>query len=264
MATDIGDLQPNDLKIRRITVFEQLVGELERMVLSRELRAGTALPSEATLAKTFGVSRSVVREALRALQRDGLLERSDNGRVLLVKEVGYETIQHTFQNFMRFASVTFRELFEALLALEPVVAARAAEWASAEDIAKLHKLLDEAASSPGDPFVGGLGFHEVLAAAAGNRLLLPALYPIHTVLDQAARELLINLPGAHERSIQAHSEILKAIEARDPSGASEWMQRHIRDFAVGYERLGKSLDECPIALFVPTPSWVPRLKRSHS
>ena len=156
--------------------------------------------------------------------------------------------------------VTFRELWETYMILEPALANLAAENATEQTIAELQDNLDQMIQSSDNPdrfFELDNQFHALIAEAANNRPLLLAREPISILMMPAAHAILPRL-NTYDRVIQAHTHILDAIRAHDEQKALEWMRKHTADFQRGYVRLGFAADERLVDFGVQTdPQLMP-------
>ena len=139
--------------------------------------------------------------------------------------------------------VTFRELWEGSLAIEPVVARYAAERITSDEIQQLRRNIEqmEKAGSVKRVVELDIEFHNMLAHAARNRALILAREPISLLFMPAGRAILPKLK-TQQRIIDAHRAIVEAIERREVDDAESWMARHMRDFRRGYGRTGLDMD----------------------
>jgi GntR family transcriptional repressor for pyruvate dehydrogenase complex len=236
-VTDSSISSPDD----RAALFEQVAREprlsdkvAEMMlatILSNRLQVGDRLPSERELGEQFGVSRTVVREAVRALVAKGVIEvRSGSG--LRVAAVDAAAVSESMSLYLRGASVNFEKVHEVRALLEVHIAGAAAERATEEDLARLravhermqHEVEDVEAAARDD-----LEFHRVIAAATQNDLYLLLMDSIGTALIDIRRENLGS--GSTPLTLGQHQEILERITARDPAGARTAMAAHLEGVA---------------------------------
>ena len=113
--------------------YEQLAASIREAVLAGTLTDGQRLPSETTLAKQHGVSRSTVREALRLLQESGFLERI-SPKILAVRRHTEEPALRAMHHALRRRTVTFEALYESLMLLEPELSRLAASRREQDDL----------------------------------------------------------------------------------------------------------------------------------
>jgi len=177
---------------------------LKKAILSGQLEPGDRLPPERILGERFGVSRTVIREAVRSLAAKGLVEvRSGSGSV--VARVDAAAVTETIRLYVQGASID-RDLIDEVRRLVEVHAAGvAAERATDADVADLRARLQEAE------------FHRGIAQATRN--------PLYVVLLDAFAELA----GEHPGPPDAHERILERIAEHDPEGARQAMRQHLAD-----------------------------------
>jgi GntR family transcriptional repressor for pyruvate dehydrogenase complex len=160
--------------VKKIRVYEEIVGKVKDMIEKGRLKSGDQLPGERELAEVFNVSRSSVREALRALESQGFLEsRQGEGTYIASKPV--ESLVNPLAAFISTEKDSQMELFEMRRVIEPQLAYLAAERATQEDIALMEQALDlqEEAVARGE--VGtdvDKTFHYIMAKATKNKFLL--------------------------------------------------------------------------------------------
>jgi GntR family transcriptional repressor for pyruvate dehydrogenase complex len=214
-------------------VYEHIALQVEHAILQRRLRRGDKLSSERDLAVEFGVSRVVVREALRTLQVKGLLEvRKGATGGYFVKHADSEVLREGLRTMVIMGDCTVAHLAELRLAMEPEVARMAAVRATAADKQAIKELLEKRASvsaAGGKVVMLDLEFHRLVAVASRNPLYLSLLDSIVTL----ERDLVIPVNVFKEedrRRVDAdHRDIFAAILARDAERASNAMRNHILD-----------------------------------
>jgi len=210
-------------------LYKQIVDQIERRIAAGDLKLGDQLPAEPELAQQFGVSRTAVREAVKALCEKGLLEIRP-GRGTFVINERPDVIRHSLSLLMSLDPTEgSRSLVEVREILEPEIAALAATRITEEHIATMREavaMMDTALDNV-DVFVeADLDFHLALAEASQN-LIIPAL--IDTIIDllreQRRQTGLVN--GGLKRGQYHHKKILEAVIRRDPEAARIAMQRHL-------------------------------------
>ncbi len=197
------------------------------------LRAGAAptgsrLPRDHELADRFGVSRTVVRDALDRLRRAGIIEvRRGQGGGATVRSLAIPT--ELLTQVRELGNDQIGRLLEARRALEMSCAALAAERATDGQIEELQRLVDELATASDDPhaFIElDVRFHLRIAAAAGNRHLEEFLAVIFRDLA-AARERYPTAYGSMEAARALQRETLDALRSRDPRRVATSMDAHL-------------------------------------
>ena len=200
--------------ISRSSLSQQAADHLRREIYARRLRPGRRL-DESELAASLGVSRTPVREALRQLAAQGLVEiRSRRG--CYVAELTLEDQ---------------REIFPIMARLEGWVAHEAAKNASAVDLAhleELHARLERlAAANDVDRYwEANHVFHVTLQELAGNRWLQNILGELRRKLN-LARHRSLKLPGRIRQSVAEHRAVMKALRGRHPAKAEAAMRDHL-------------------------------------
>jgi GntR family transcriptional repressor for pyruvate dehydrogenase complex len=215
----------------RASVLESVIERLEDLIFDG-FEPGDALPSEGKLAETLGVSRLTVREATRSLEARGLLGIS-KGRRARVAAPSSTVVGDFFKLAIRRDQRALLDLLDVRRALEVHIAALAARRAGRGDIADMEMSID-AMRTAGDEFeafhTADVRFHENLAAASGNRLLVFLIEALAEPLRASRRR---SFAGHQARGggigdvIEQHQAILDAVKARNPKAAAQAMRDHL-------------------------------------
>jgi GntR family transcriptional repressor for pyruvate dehydrogenase complex len=220
--------------IKGTRIYEEIVRQIKGLIADGHLKSGDRLPPERDLSERFRVSRTSVREALRALESTGLIEiRAGEGA--FVRQVSVEALVEPLALVIVAQREAIAELYEARRVLEPPIAALAAERASGDEITELTRILDEQAREVAAGRTGiaqDAAFHTTIAHSAHNRAITRIVTALMDLLTQS-REESLHTPGRPQRSHQDHRRILAAIEARDAEAARQAMVEHL----VAVERL---------------------------
>jgi len=215
--------------IQTSRLYEQIVQQIEESILTGSLKSGDQLPAERELAQQFGVSRTAVREAIKALREKGLVE-AYSGRGTFITNERSQAIRHSLDRIIKINQVEgFLQLAEARAILEPEIAALAAARAEDQHIATMREavaVMDRAQRDPDAYIEADLDFHLALAEAAGNQIILSLIDSIVGLLREQ-RIRIFRVPGGPERGQFHHKRILDAIEKRDPERAREVMTAHL-------------------------------------
>jgi GntR family transcriptional regulator, transcriptional repressor for pyruvate dehydrogenase complex len=215
-------------QIRRVKLRDQVADMLLEMISSGEYEAGDRLPPERILVEQLGVSRTVVREALNLLETRGLI-RVEHGRGAVVSANGAHAVHKNLEFLLRMQPSTLWELMEMRKALEVEVAGLAAERATTEDIATMRATLDKMRGKihvPEGYVDADVGFHNLLARSARNRVFLMMMEPIADLL-LASRQMTGSKEANAKRALRAHEAILTRVEAKDVEGARREMRKHM-------------------------------------
>lgn len=227
--------------------------ELQKLILSGSLAPGQALPSETALAEKFGVHRSTIREGLRQLENEGYLTRASR-KTLRVSIPGREAIGNRSSRALLMHKVTFRQLWEAEMVLEPLSASLAAQRADAAEVASLQRNVERTREVIGksgprqseELVKAATEFHSLVCSATGNFALMLAREPIGQLFYPACLAIEPLLPQSGPRMESAHSKITDAIARRDVHEAEVWMRKHIEDFRRGW-LMAKRDEDLPVS-----------------
>jgi DNA-binding FadR family transcriptional regulator len=212
---------------------------IEQQIMEGRLKIGDVLPPETELAEQFGVNRSTVREGIRLLEESGLVFRKSAKR-LQVSAPRLGELASRASRALKLCQVTFLELWEVALTVEPMMARLASERATEEEIDQLTRNVEAMEGKVNDPEAVvrlDIEFHNILASCARNRALALAREPMSLLFLPAGRAILPRL-HTEKRILDAHKLILSAIVDRQPAIADTWMRKHIEDFKRGFERTG--------------------------
>jgi len=215
--------------VRTSRLYEQIVQQIEESVLNGSLKPGDQLPAERELAQRLGVSRTAVREAVKALREKGLVE-AYSGRGTFVTD---GTSQAARQSFDLMVKIGQQEgaphLAELRLILEPGIAALAAVRVKEEDLSAMREavaVMDRAQDDPEAYIEADLDFHLALAETVANPLILSLIDSIVGLLREQ-RIKIFNVEGGPQRGQVHHKRILEAMERRDAEMARTAMRAHL-------------------------------------
>jgi GntR family transcriptional repressor for pyruvate dehydrogenase complex len=218
--------------------YRQIANVIEQRIVGRSLRAGDPMPSETDLARQFGVNRSTIREAIRELETHGLMGRVRGEKRLRVTRPEPRRVSSGVSRALALHDVTFLELWEAMMAIEPVAAQYAAARRSAAQLQNLGRALArfrrETADTPA-AVSAVMDFFTAVAAASGNQVLALSQAPLNLLLEPALTRIIDRVPQARARIQDAQAKITAAIKLRHSDQARTWMEKHIRDFKRGHE-----------------------------
>jgi GntR family transcriptional regulator, transcriptional repressor for pyruvate dehydrogenase complex len=208
-------------------------------ITSGLLRPGDALPSTRELSEQFGVSRTVIREALRELSTRGVVELR-RGVGPRVARPSQSAVRETMSLFLRVGrSVEYDKLTEMREILEVEIAALAAERATPEDHAEMREaceamvvLLDDVPRAA----EADLEFHRAIARSTQNEILLVVLDSVTEDLLELRRRSLA-VPGQPKRTVRSHRKLLAAIESGEPAKARAAMREHLGDSGIDWKTL---------------------------
>jgi GntR family transcriptional repressor for pyruvate dehydrogenase complex len=217
--------------VRKRRLYEQVVEQIEASILAGKLKPGDLLPAERELCESFGVSRTAVREALFALQQNGLIELENGKRARVIEPSAARLIDELSgpARFVMAREDRLKQLQQARVLFESFLARNAAREATPEDIERIGEALERNKASVGDrdAFVAtNVEFHLEIARASKN-IFFDALHTTVQKWLEEHRRVVVGKPGATELAAKRHQEIFDAIKAHNPDAAEEAMRRHL-------------------------------------
>jgi len=236
--------------VDREPAYTRVAFAIEAKILSRELREGDPLPAETDLGRQFQVHRSTVREALRRLESAGLVTRPAGAKRMIVSRPKAAQLASGMRHALVLHEVTFVAVWEAMMVIEPEVAALAAMRRSQTDLAALLAAHEAFKDSPkGDPHAVETvaRFFELLGVAARNQVLMLAKQSLTRALAPSLLRMIDTVPQARTRIADAQRRIITSLRDKNVEEARRWMSKHVRDFKRGYEVAGISPDT-PISM----------------
>lgn len=214
--------------IKKIRIHEEVFSQIRELIGEGRFKAGDQLPSERELAETFKVSRTSVREALRALETQGLIV-SRTGAGNFVADLPVESLIGPLAGLLIDEKHALADVFEMRKLIEPQIAGLAAERATDSDIAQMKRIIRKQtdAVSRGDTGVDAdAELHFAIGRAAQNRALQKLVSALMEILGRS-REESLQTDKRRASSITAHRRIVAAIEKHDRARARSEMLRHI-------------------------------------
>lgn len=215
---------------RKDGLVDRVIQAIEAQIVGGRLAVGTRLPPEREFSEQLGVSRPVVREAVRNLVTRGLLE-TRHGVGTTVRAVSREQVVNPLTLFLRIRGedVGVQHLHQVRSILEVENAALAAEQATEDDLRELTRICAEMEAAAGDPALFARKdseFHRRLGETTHNPLLILLFNSVHDMMG-AVRTLVANQSGLFERVMPTHTRILQAVAAHDAAGARRAMREHL-------------------------------------
>lgn len=215
---------------RTATLAERVERELQRLIVESRLGEGDRLPSERELASQFGVSRTVVREAVRALAAKRLVDVG-GGRGTVVRVPSPESAAESMKLLlsMQASGTGVDKVSEARHIIESEIAALAAARRTDADLEDLAAILEETRQHLEEPEVyikSDVAFHAALARATKNEMLIIILDSLVEVMIEV-RLLTLRVPGITSLALGHHERILDAVIAGDPGAAKAAMDAHM-------------------------------------
>jgi GntR family transcriptional repressor for pyruvate dehydrogenase complex len=211
-----------------------LADELRERILRGEFPEGTALPPERELVSQTRMSRATVREALRILEVQGLVQiRTGRAGGAFVKTPGEESIASTVSLMIRGRQIRLAALLETREAIEPSCAKLAARYRTDVDLVSLDRAND-AISAEGllaDFLTANIDWHIAVAVASHNEVLTGLMRALSRAIYESTDNQAFIDASVRRATVRAHTSITEAIRAQDPDAAVRRMQRHVHSYA---------------------------------
>jgi GntR family transcriptional regulator, transcriptional repressor for pyruvate dehydrogenase complex len=217
--------------LSRETLAEQIAQRLVQFIESQELQPGELLPSESKLSEDFGVSRPVVREALKALAAQDVIQIV-GGKGAIVRPIDDKLLRLFFTRAIQFDRATLMQLMEVRASIEVQSAMLAAQRRTTEELARILDTVQAMRSCLDDQEVYAnldVEFHLLIAAATHNPVLYHLISSIRDSLKHAIREGLRRRDTKEqlERVQVLHEMIATAIERGQNQEAGQAMTQHV-------------------------------------
>jgi GntR family transcriptional repressor for pyruvate dehydrogenase complex len=226
-----------------------LASHLRDQILSGELPEGSALPVERVLASSVGLSRGVVRDALRVLEIEGLITtRPGRAGGSFVRRPDATTLGRSMNVLVGGRGVRFGALLETRDALEPAAAGLAALHRTDEDLALLDDASQRLSDAVGDIprfLQRNVEWHVAVVAASHNEIMKIILDSLSRAIVTATDISEFNSEATMAETLAAHAKILSAIRAGDQQKASRAMEKHVHGYRVLIESYAVP-DELPL------------------
>ncbi len=212
-----------------------LADELRERILRSEFPEGTALPPERELVIQTRMSRTTVREALRILEVQGLVQiKTGRSGGAFVQRPGGESVASSVSLLIRGRQVRMAALLETREAIEPACAQLAAKYRTDDDLARLDQANDaiSAATESLAAFLqANVDWHVAVAIASHNELLTGFMLALSRAIYASTDNQAFVDAEVRSSTVRAHQSITRAIRAGDPEAAVRRMKRHVRAYA---------------------------------
>ena len=208
----------------------QVAQELLARISDADVDAGDTFATEAELLRQFNVSRPTLREGIRILESQGIVEqRPGPGGGIVIRKPSLDMLAHSLSIFLRFNGVPFASVLRSREVIEPALAAEAALQGTEEDFTDMAASIERMRERGDDQeaFVAeNRVFHSIVARASGNQVL-ETFWGTISLLASGEHHGVRYTFGNRQHVISAHSEILAACRKRDPGAAALAMAQHV-------------------------------------
>ena len=224
------------------SIHGRIAHEIGQQILRGDLEPGETLPSESDLGAGLGVSRTVLREAIKVLAAKGLVESRtkigtrvkarDEWNLLDPDVLSWSLASHDAESYALAVS-------EMRRVLEPAGAALAAQRATPEQIARIraaYEAMEAAGRKTEDSIDHDLRFHLAVLEATGNPFLVSMGHVIESAIAFNIK-LSVEFPNLRVQSLPLHRMVLERIEKGDPRGAQAAMVKLLQEAQIDIERI---------------------------
>jgi len=216
-------------------VYEKVVKRLKASIVEGKLKPGDKLPAERVLAQMMGISRTSLREALKLLSAEGLVDIK-HGKGVFIAENDPDHILKVFSAKKFVENNTLKDFFEIRKVLETQAAIWAAERSTAKQIENLERIVTDTLSQLTDSdkanFVllakHDMLFHNFLAEVSGNGVLIQIMQNLIDLVDET-RSHTLTIPKRPYISLDEHLAIVKAVKERNKEKARDAMLTHLQN-----------------------------------
>jgi DNA-binding FadR family transcriptional regulator len=209
---------------------QQVAQELLARIIESNTANDQTFATEAELLEQFAVSRPTLREGIRILESQGMIERRPGpGGGLVIRRPGLDSLAHSLSVYLRFNHVPFLSVLKARELIEPALAAEAAAQGTEEHFSALAESIERMKMLGEDQaaFIAeNRTFHGIIARASGNQVL-EAFWGMISLLAHGEHHGVEYTFGNRQHVIAAHERILKACRQRNAPAASKAMAEHV-------------------------------------
>jgi GntR family transcriptional repressor for pyruvate dehydrogenase complex len=218
-------------KIESVPLYESIVKTIIEKISAGSLSPGDRLPGERDLAKSFDVSRVVVREALKTLKAMGIVNIF-HGRGVFIAD----TLERTANSLSNLDTNLFQDIWEFRQIMEPRIAEIVAARATDDDlklIAEIHDSMVKAIKAGNLGITEAISFHKALVKATKNKSIILAFKALNSLMEEAIARVFVDKSISID-ALDQHAEIIRALLSRDPSKAFLAMEDHLDRVADTY------------------------------
>ncbi|AMC99422.1 MULTISPECIES: FadR/GntR family transcriptional regulator [Halomonas] len=217
--------------LEKKSLSDDVVAKIKSMIVSGELKEGDRIPSERELCEQFGVSRASVREGLKILSLQGLLNRTNAGTVITTNFSSI--LEETLALKILLDDCSYEDVTEARMFLEKAMVRLAAKRITNSDISIMSQQLElmvkaEEEDNNDEYVLADIAFHQQIAKASNSRVLASLYNSIITLVFRTQKSVGYDKPVMKE-SINFHGKILEALKQHNEERAEQEMQLHLLD-----------------------------------
>ena len=216
--------------IEKFILIDQVIAKITALIENGDLKPGDSLPGERILSERFGISRTSLRQALKALNVLGVLEIIPGKKTYINKSFS-DILINPFRFMKAMHAIKIKEIFEARRILEEGLVQIAARKASENDINRIKSYLEVSEKNfenKNEFIYAEFMFHQCIFDTANNKILMAVMNSVNDlliVLEKYEKDYLTI--QNRKQSFEQHIEIYNAIKAKDPEKARIAMHKHL-------------------------------------
>jgi len=219
-----------DYRVEKRNLYEDVAAKIESFIIQNAPQSGQKLPAEKELAANFGVSRPVIREALKLLKERQLIETRTGGGTYTSKP-GAQNLIDVIQRMIQMDCIDYTHVFDMRLLLEPYACRLAAQNHLSEDkFSALSDTIENMITNQHNTeqrIYHDLQFHTLIAQYSNNPILATFIQSMTGLLTPIIREALIPAEG-HMSGVEYHKNLLKVLRKGDGDEAERLMREHLQ------------------------------------
>lgn len=236
----MADIRENAFKLQKVVpvrIFEQAVEQIRELIVNGDISPGQKLPTEQELCRQLNTSRSSVREALRVLEAEGLIEVKRGSGAFVSDPPKIKQSRNEIMQWLSAHEQTLEQVLEVRESIEGLTAALAAQRATETTLTEIRAILDEQKrliqqiSESQDENYDALAnldaaFHLAISSASGNDIANEIVSQIVPAFTQSNKVVLYVSQRMHKTEME-HLAIYQALVSKDPASAEKAMREHI-------------------------------------
>lgn len=217
-------------EVKKVNLYEVLADKLEEMIINDSSMFGQKLPSENELAKQFGVSRNIIREALKLLRERGLIvSRIGDGSYVSKPEP--QILTNVISRMLVMYDIDANDVYEMRVILECQACFLAAKRVTEKDLeilTQINRAMEKKQDDLEERVNLDLKFHEKIAELSGNSLLRIFVCSMNHLRKVVIKQA-IQSEGGSQDGIDYHDRIIAALRSRDANLAEQVMRAHLKE-----------------------------------
>jgi len=225
--------------VQKSNKHEIVASALEEAIISGELKVGEKLPSEQALAAQFGVSRNIVREALRDVKARGLIEVKNGAGSFITRPTSAD-LGEMLNRLIILSDSAIKDYYEMRFALEVKACELAAQRATEEDLRGLKEIIEKMKDNMMKrEELGKLDFefHSIIAKATKNYLFRSLLQPLESIMTYMFDYSYS--ATARKEALEGHIRLFNALKKKNPELAGKAMEKHLENSEFNFANLVK-------------------------